>query len=214
MSMKEKTVKFDDKNSLDDYGLIFAVLSIGTPKPKISTVDIPFRNGSLDVTDNFGGVKYENRAISMSFIIPWESEEQLELYSEFINDVNGKRKRITFSSDEDWYYYGRVEVGDISIDNGFWSFPVSVNADPYKYKEIEVEESITGSKTIELYNDYLPAILTIQNSASVIIEFEGNSYAFSPGTHENPDIVLKKGYNELIITGTANVAFTYQQGRL
>lgn len=214
MRMKEKTVNFDDKNSFHDYGFIFASLSIGTPKPRISLVNVPFRNGSLDVTDNFGGVKYENRTISMSFIIPWESKKQLSLYSEFINEVNGHRKKVRFSSDNEWYYYGRVEVGDIGIASGFWNFQVSVTADPYKYKDTEVEESITGSKTIELYNDYLPAILTIQNSASVVIEFEGNSYAFSPGTHETPDIVLKKGYNELIITGTANVTFTYQQGRL
>lgn len=136
--MLEKTVNFDDENSWEDFGIVFETMTIGKAEPQLVMIDVPFRNGSLDETDYFGDVRYKNRTITMGFLIPWWSDDQYEIFAKVQNQLNGKRKRITFSADEDWYYEGRLTVGDFKIDNGFFKFDITAICDPYKYKDTQV----------------------------------------------------------------------------
>ena len=62
-----KTVIFDDLDSHIDLGLIRKGVTIGSPSPKTKTVDIEGADGSLDLTEYFGEIFYENRELEMEF---------------------------------------------------------------------------------------------------------------------------------------------------
>lgn len=214
--MFDKTVNFDNDNSWEDFGIVFKDLTIGAPQPQLVLIDVPFRNGSLDETDYFGDVKYNNRDISMSFLIPWWAEDQHNIYSKVLNKLNGQRKRIKFSADQDWYYEGRLSVGDFSINDGFWTFDISVTADPYKYKDIVVNFDFEESYTVNLYNDVMSSVPIFTTDNLINVTYEGVIYQFGSGSTFNPLLKLKKGENILELS-TKTDAFgniSYKQGRL
>ena len=138
--MLDKTVDFDDENSWEDFNIVFETMTIGSAEPQLVLIDVPFRNGSLDETDYFGDVRYKDRTITMGFLIPWWLDDQHGIFSEVQNRLNGRRKKIVFSADQDWYYEGRLKVGDFKIDNGFFKFDITATVDPYKYSDV------TGNK--------------------------------------------------------------------
>ena len=221
--MLDKTVEFNDENSWEDFGIVFESMTIGKAEPQLVLIDVPFRNGSLDETDYFGDVRYKNRTITMGFLIPWWSDDQYEIFGEVQNNLNGKRKRITFSADEDWYYEGRLTVGDFKIDNGFFKFDITATCDPYKYSDSSKSVYFENDDPISviLENDYMKTIPSFTCNVPIIVSFEENLYNFSEGTHSNPSIVFKKGKNYITVSIDGEteetepyVTISYRQGRL
>ena len=57
-------VRFGEKHSITDWDLIMTYKSIGESEPKTNEVEIPGRDGTLDIPDPSGEVKYDNRPLS------------------------------------------------------------------------------------------------------------------------------------------------------
>ena len=219
--MLDKTVDFDDENSWEDFNIVFETMTIGSAEPQLVLIDVPFRNGSLDETDYFGDVRYKDRTITMGFLIPWWLDDQHGIFSEVQNRLNGQRKRIVFSADQDWYYEGRLKVGDFKIDNGFFKFDITATVDPYKYSDsnARVTASLEGTP-FTLSNDYMKTIPTFTNRKTIKItqilretdpdtgEYLTNEHIFSPGTHKNAAIVLEEGKNNFIAT---DMGYSWQE---
>lgn len=218
--MFDKTVNFNDKNSWSDYKIIFKTFTLGAPSPQLVLINVPFRNGSLDETDYFGNVKYNDRTLSMDFLIHWAADRPYDIYSNVLNSLNGQRKRIKISADQGWYYEGRLTVGDLSIDSGFWNFNISAVVDPYKYKDNYFRTVLSGSKQIIIPNDEMASVPVITTTKDISITQNDVSYTFKQGTSYNPLFKLNPGTNVLNIIGPADdddditVDFDYKQGRL
>ena len=218
--MQERTVNFGNDNSWEDLNIVFESLTIGSPEPQLVLIDVPFRNGPLDETDYFGDVKYKERKIEMSFLIPWWLDDQHYIYSEVQNRLNGQRKKVVFSADQDWYYEGRLQVGDLENDNGFFKFKVSMTADPYKYKDSVINAKLNNNTSTPLElkakNNYMSTIPTITCSGNIVIKFGNNTIALSQGTHRSSGIIFRRGTNVMQITGANDVTIKveYKQGRL
>lgn len=204
--MLEKTVDFDDENSFEDYGIVFESLTIGAAEPQLVLIDVPFRNGSLDETDYFGDVRYKDRELTMGFLIPWWAEDQHNIYSEVLNNLNGKRKRVILSADQDWYYEGRLSVGEFKIDNGFFKFEIKATVDPYKYSDTLkrfIPDYNEGTEIV-LQNDYMKSIPEFESGTAIQVIFNDNVYNFSPGLHKNSGIVLTEGKNYMTVINLGN----------
>ena len=212
--MFEKTVNFDGKNSWTDYKIIFKTFTLGAPSPQLVLINVPFRNGSLDETDYFGDVKYNDRTLSMDFLIHWTEDYPYDIYSKVLNELNGQRKKIKISADQGWYYEGRLTVGDLSIDSGFWNFNISATVDPYKYRDTIATFNVDGSKTVELLNDQMPSVPVITTTSDVVIAYNGVEFSFKEGSSLNPLFKLQNGKNIIAIQGQGVVAVSYKQGRL
>lgn len=59
-----KGIKFGTYHTYDDFNMILSEKRIGSPSPKIETIDVPGGDGVLDLTEYFGDVKYGNRNLS------------------------------------------------------------------------------------------------------------------------------------------------------
>lgn len=212
--MFDKTVNFDMENSWTDFRIIFKTFTLGAPAPQLVLIDVPFRNGSLDETDYFGETKYNDRTLSMDFLINWTEDDPYDIYSNVLNKLNGQRKKIKISADQGWYYEGRLTVGDLSISDGFWQFSIEATVEPYKYKDMYTEGTVFGSREFTFYNDELRSVPIITTTNAVTVNYNGVDYTFDSGTSYNPLFKLEKGISKIIVTGNTTIRFDYKTGRL
>lgn len=217
--MIQRTVEFDGKNSWLDYKVIFDSFTNTPPEPNLMYIDVPYRNGSLDETDYFGDITYKDRTLSMTFLIPDITEDLHGVYSRILNDLHGRRKKIVISADENWYYEGRLTVGNLSVQSNFWGFSIDAICDPYKYRDVNAIYVIRNDgQELDIYNDVMKTVPTISVVNDVRFTFEGETYEVMGGTSWiNNDIILKPGNNIFTIDhalSDTKIRFSYREGRL
>ena len=128
-------VTFGNIHSYDDLGLFMSDRpEILLPEAKLFTVDIPGGDGYVDLTESLvGEVKYENRELEFSFIIPAEIDDQAEVYTRVYNALHGKKTKIVLDEDPNYYYVGRLSVKPKTKDS-VMEFTVKADCEPYKYE--------------------------------------------------------------------------------
>lgn len=207
------------RHTADDWGLVMSEKIIGTPKIKSKTIDLADRDGVLDFTEALLGVPaYHMRELSFTFEYLDSIEEWTRLFTEIRNFIHGRRIKIFEPDDPDYYYLGRVTVGDPS-GGRVKTFRVNVTADTWKYKatgETTITESVTASKTIVLPNDWRPVCPTITTTGAVTFAFGGVNYSIAgAGTFQFPKIRLAYGANRItIVSGSGEITFKYQEGAI
>lgn len=161
-------------NSFTDWGLYLEVPPIiSPPTPNTYMVQVPGRNGSLDLTETtMGMATYQDRKIELDFVCRGKRKNWNKIYQEILNAVHGQRCRITCSDDPEYYYDGRVTVEEWGAD-GKMSFPsVTAIVRPFKIKWSESVYTVTlGAETAEkvrIVGQYYKAF------QKVILRFELN----------------------------------------
>ena len=151
-------VTFGDKKSYDDWGLILTKYpNIEPPEPRTYTVEVPGGNGSMDLTEAFGGVTYEDRALEFRFKAVKKRDEIPPLLQEIQAALHGKRMQIVLDSDPDYYYDARVTVDgyEMSGNNDATALYVDVSAVAYPFKiGADVEKTVM----LEFTPQYVPIV--------------------------------------------------------
>lgn len=127
-------VIFNDKHSFRDWGLLISSRpNISPPIPKLKLIDVPGSDGALDLTESLTGkVHYEMRTIRFEFILMDERGRWPSRYSEILNYLHGKRVRIIMDDDPNFYYIGRVTVGDLDPEKKTATLEMEAKVEPYK----------------------------------------------------------------------------------
>ena len=210
-------IRFGTKWAHADYGLIVAPYAIPMPEPQTNFVEIPGRDGALDLSEAFGTVRYADRIISLTLYAraPFDT-----LISAFAVGVHGRRMNVIFDRDPTFYYDARVTLEDVERHAGYCELSLECRARPYKLEHFETTITIlaTGSATVTLSNTRMPVVPTITVSAEMTLAFTllGKDYTvnLSVGTHIIPSLVLLEGDTAIEITGTGRITFTYRKGAL
>ena len=215
--MPVHNVRFGDIDSYKDLGLILSSRDISAPEIKDEYVDIDGADGSIDLTEAFGRIFYEDRDISLTFSCIEHLSRFWEIFSRCQNLLHGRKFRIVFDDDEDWYYVGRVSIDKWKTDKVVGSMTFDIQCEPWKYwRELTVvKESVEGQKTIRLYNGRRPVNPTIHTTTAMSLVFGGKSI-ISPANEEfySADILLSEGDNWLKVNGTGEITISYQIGSL
>lgn len=205
--MERRTVNFDDLNSKKDLNIIFTKLTLGDATPKIMTVDVPYSDGEMDLTDYFGRVKYNNRQISIEFNIPL-FENHMDIYHKVQKCLNGRTRKITLSKDRPWYYYGRLTVGQLSCDDGVWNFEITADCQPYQYQD---ETEYLEMKASDYVEDKTPYLIRIAgNKNRCLTTVVGGSVGwnqlaqFSDGTTTSAQVTFVASDGVITCNGTAS----------
>lgn len=190
---------------------------MGSPRAKTSTVSVPGSDLTLDFTDAFGGVHFNNRTITLTFLSlePWDDSMLNDMRLK--NALHGRKMEIAFDDDPDWYWVGRIHVGEWMYDRRAGKITVTIDCDPYKYKRRETVKTVTttNSGSVTLKNSRMPVVPTVSTSAEVTLAWTGYSVTLSAGNNQViPQLVLEQGVTEVTITGSANVTFRYREGSL
>lgn len=206
---------FDNTHSFTDLNLVLSSVIIPPATPKTTYVDIPGSDGSVDLTEALGEVKYKDRECSFTFtIFPYEDFEEKKM--QISNLLNGKRFKITVDKDPDYYWVGRCSVKEYASDRNLHKIVVGATVAPYKLRTNKTTVTVQSgnSVTANLVNGRKLVVPTITASQLATIIFEGNTYEIGSGTTKILDIVLKEGSNQVTVTSNTAVTFTYQEGDL
>ena len=195
-----------EKHSYRDFGLILENQDIKTPEPYTYTVDIPFKNGSLDLTETLGEVTYKDRSIKFVFnciegLQAWETRK-----TQIANFIHGAKMKIITWSDPNYYYIGRCNVDDYNSSKTKCTVSISCNCEPFKYHhDITTVNIVSGDNTVENTRMLTFADLTCPKITIV------NGTTYTTGTHLKA-IKLSSGSN--VITSDGEATLTFRKGEL
>ena len=133
----EHSVTFGDKHSWRDFHLV------PTSRPVISPptfrekyVDIPGRNGAIDLASAISGRPvYANRSGSIEFLVDLEQWPSWSVaYSTIATHLHGQVMHMTLDDDPEFYYEGRFTVNQWESGASFSTIVIDYNLQPFKVK--------------------------------------------------------------------------------
>ncbi len=194
------------KYSYTDFGIILTEQNIGLPSPKTYSISIEGMDGSLDLSEYFGEMKYEKRTLKFTF----ESIEKITDWQAKIINISsflhGQKMKIKTWSDPDFYYVGRCQIDEYNSSQRLGKIVISCDCEPFKYKKnITTFNLIEGTNTVN--NSKMTVYADLINEAEITI----NSKVYSAGTHLRA-IKLTSGANTLNSSGSATLNF--QEGEI
>lgn len=204
-------VTFDSVRFGDTVDFVMNYAHVGIPEPKTKEIEVPGRNGVLDITESLGEVKYSTRDISFRFTT--YDQEKIDL---FCSEIHGQTKKIILDKEPSYYYTGRCTIADPTIEGVFTILDVTARCEPYKRKIRKTihKEAVNGSINIILLNERMQVIPEISVTDKLTLEFGNKTYKMEAGTYSFADIVLNARYNKFRVHGSGIITFTYQEGAL
>ena len=215
-----KGIYFDDIHSFYDLNLILAPFVPTPAEPKENYIDITGGDGSLDLTEGLGEVKYKDRNFDFTFTIhPSEKMTFDEKVSQVSNALNGKKCRMTLDRDSDYFWEGRCKVDKYAQNKLLGQILIKATVRPYKLKQNETVVSFNltaDKKEITLKNGKKSVVpeITCTNNNTVVSFGDSFTTTLSAGTYKILDIYLKEGNNILKVSGSGTITFKYQEGEL
>ena len=211
-------------NSWTDWHLVPSSRPvIQPPKPKKTMIDIPGSSNRIDLTETLAGdVTYSNRTGSIEFIVNPLREEYTwyDIYNMVMNDVHGRRVKLSLEEEPDWYYEGRVEVNNWASNEDYSRITLDYDLDPFKYQATATEQTIT------LTNNYVmktftsnrmpivPKFTLSGNNASCTVKYKRSEYALATGESAVAAIRFEEGDNYIEVKGSGTLKITYRGGKL
>lgn len=225
-------IKFADKHSYNDFGLILNSKSISPPEPKTYEVEIPGADGSIDLTQALTNeIKYKNRKLQFVFTVRGDRREQLSKLTEVSNYLHGQKMNIIMDDDIGYYYTGRAKVSSFESDLRVGTIIVDCIVDPYKYDHgddwlwdgfdfetgfiNEISDIEVSGETEVLFigsrRHYIPWITC---DSAMTVTFKGNTYNLKAGKNKIFDINIIEGENIFVFKGNGIVSIENKGGML
>lgn len=174
------------------------------PEPKTYTVDVPYADGSIDLTESlYGDVAYNNRNQEFTFyVIDDQNVEQTK--TKVSNFLHGKAFDYQMTMDPGYTYHGRFKVSSYThatYPRGFVTcIKITVDAEPYKKKPDKIYKiNANGGKIIRLESGRKRVQPTFECSNPTVIGFGDKEYLLPQGSYKCPDVWFTQGWNELYV---------------
>lgn len=129
-------------------GLITQKIEVEPAEPKAEYVDLPGLDGSADLTEAAGPIRYNDRKIRMTFAVR-PDQDWHDAMSAVSNALNGQRfsRIVIFDDSPDWAWTGRCQVERHSTDNMLRQIVVSARVNPYKTRSASKTFEVGSSQT-------------------------------------------------------------------
>lgn len=199
----------------NDLDLVQEEKEIGKPEIQSHTVEIPGRNGLLNLTKALTGkVAYSNRDLKFKYFGSGSRAELLAL-DEAMSRYHGETIRVIDDDYPDYYYEGEASVSTEFKPN-YILISLKVDAQPFRLKRNKtvVSKTLSGETTLTLYNESIEAIPTITVTAETKIIFNGRSVTLGAGTYLAEAFFLHRGVNTLTVSGSGKITIEYQEGAI
>ena len=202
-----------DKSAYLDWKIVLVKADIPLPSPKTSSVDIKGSDGSLDLTEVTGDIKYQNRVCKLQFEM-MDTNNYDELISKISNYLHGKNISFTKTNDSNFYYYGRASINDWECSKQKGKLVVTVNAEPYKYEvnvstQTVIVNNVTEIVTIPNLRKRVCPVLEV--TGDVTMTFDGVDYKLNEGIQQIVNFTLNEGDNTVKFNGNGTVKIIYRR---
>lgn len=231
--MTIKKVKTGEAKHSSDWGLVLEnPMPQETPALKTCQIHVPGTHGTLDLSEDLWGLRFENRRMPVRLGGVREDKRWPSVYSVFLNEYHGQKVEITLDIDPNWYYVGRLYVkGSLERTARIGKLECELEAEPFKY---EKQSSLEPWKwdpfsfvngVIRNYGDIVvdglreftvigneynvtPGILLLEGA--VTVSFQGITYQLEAGRNQFYDFELEPGKNLFTFTGSGRVAVDFR----
>ena len=229
---KEYGFTFNGHHS-SEFGLkVLNTKSMVLPAKTKTTVQVPYQNGLLDLSDLYGSNTFGERTITFPCRLDIGYNDRDRLYNTWTRIVNwlmsptGKRE-LDDDVQSDFFYKAEVQTAPtISEMSSFCYLTIEFQAYPYRFRERaddlwdpfnfdwDVAQRTTidvnGVSYLNLINNGETAVtLMIDADSDVALNLNGEAYSVAKGSTNNDEIMLNPGENSLMITGNAHVTFDW-----
>ena len=204
----------------NEYGFWMNWRVLSAPKPQLDYQIIPGMQGRLDLSESLGDVYYDDRTIDIGMTHvgdDWYSD-----YERFVSNYHGKKVQIKFGNDPDWYWYGRIIVGEYSAKSHKMTASATVFPFKLSISETVVTQEVTATTeqtahTIALTNGRMAVTpkVTVEGSTNgVHLKWGDMTAVVSNGNSYVTGLTLDEGTLNVLAWGDGTVTFTYRQGAL
>ena len=170
---------------------------VESPEAKTFYVDIPYGDGSIDLTEAVTGkVSYKDRLITFVLERLRPKDSWQTYYNDLVKAYHGKTVRLVMPDMAGYHFIGRMSVGQFTRGD-YLSIPCEVLCKPYKLKNDVTTNTFTSTITesvVILQNEMMETVPTFTTSAEVTIKYGTSQWTINAGTHTLA-IVLKQGAN-------------------
>lgn len=230
--------KINDKHIETDLGLACINILIETPEVQTNFVDIPGRNGSLDLTESLGAVFFNDRVLSMNTYFKdcdiTDETTWFTKYSEIANSYHGQTAKIVFDDNPSYYYKGRCSITPVNISGVLKGIDFEVMSNPFKYPltssiedwlwdpfnfETDVireygDIKVNGIKEVVVIGSAVTETPTITVSDDMTVTIEGKTIELQAGINRSPYISVGPGEHVFKFVGNGTVSIELKGGML
>lgn len=216
------------KNTWDDWFLIPSTRPlVNPPKPNTKGIQVPGRNGTLDMSTVLTGyMTYQNRTGSWEFIVDNDHWDWSTAYSTIMGYLHGQDKYVALEDDKEFYYKGLLSVNSWKSDKSWSLITIDYDLHPYKRTIQSSEEDWLwdpfnfetgvirdynttipsgGSVTFNVYGYLEPTLPWIYSSSSnVTALYKGSSHGIDSGKNKYSWFKLDEGMNSIEFTNNAS----------
>lgn len=200
----------------DDLDLIQEVKEIGNPTPQSYLVEVPGRNGLVNLTKGLtGNVTYSNRSLKFQYLASGTYKEVKETI-DFFNSLHGETFKVIDDDTPEYYYEGEATV-TVTRKGILTIITLELNANPFR-ERLDLTNMTTALSTTDktlVVNNYgvvVQPTIIVGNTAKIV--YKGNTYTLSAGTYKISDVELKPGYNSFTVSGSGNLTIQYREAKL
>jgi hypothetical protein len=218
---KLRGVRFGDRHTAEDWGLIMNEKVVSPPLPKTNYVSVPGRDGDIDLSEALSGVvNYQDRTASFTFLLTNGSHADREaLISEIVGTLHGQSMEIEDTDDYPGYYLtGRITVQEVANNAAYGTIKLQAVCRPWRYAVNETIKPVTLSsakKTVNVVNKgYKTVTPSVTVTGSVTIKYGTTSTSLSSGTYTLPGFSLKPGLNTVTVSGSGTLEIRYREAIL
>lgn len=214
-----KGVTIGGKHTYRDLGLVLVDGSenIGLPEVQTYYVEVPGRNGLLDLTEALnGGVTYKNRECSWQFADAREYGERTEALVRLANMLHGRKFDFVLDDRPDYTGTGRFTAEVEENYKGYTLLNVTADCEPYFSKGLQTFRfNAAGGITVKMLCGRMPVCPVFEFENETIVAAGGTHVKMQAGTYKVTDIWFTEGVNELYLNsmpGRGNVPISEYEG--
>lgn len=200
-----KHVLFDNYDSNEDLELVLTSSNIEAPAPKTIYVKIEGKDGSIDYTEAFGRIFFENRKLQFEFTYCGDADSFADKFSELQNKLHGRRMKIVISDDAEWWYEGRVSLDKWKSSKAIRKITIECECDPYKYQNVVRMYNVTANpQSVVFKNNRMNTSPKLTANTAVTVACNNKSVTLAPNVSSTGVIDFKDGDNTLTVTGSTS----------
>lgn len=216
----ERHFIFDKYNTWADWDLIVTAKDITPPEPKTYYVELDGMSGSLDLSESLSNeICYEDRELKASF---WTDagnfKQRIQLLKKITSAIHGRKVKIIEPDDSTHYLFGRPVIKKQNNILPYLEFEIEAKCEPWRYRIEETNREIELTKTsvpIIITNDgdkTVCPLITVYDDANLVMN--NATVSLSAGQYKISDIKLFSGANEIRVSGSGKLIFTYREADL
>ena len=234
------SITINGKNTWDEWKLMpvkAGKIEFATPEMKYESVEIAGSDNALDMSEVLTGYPlYESRRGSLNFRFFDNGVSVRSRFDQLKNFLHGKKVKVINEDQPEYYYEGRMMVGDFKPSKGNWGeVEISYILNAYKleltssaedwewnpfnfeigvvrdYKDIVID----GETTVTVVGSRKPTVPTfIVSGGTLTLSFGTNQYDLIVGKNVLPQIVLMDEEYEMVFSGNGTITIDMTAGLL